>query len=86
MNMNWNYPTAVKVGAGRISEIAGIQITNINLEQRTLLIKESIVWSDVNKTFAPFTFVIAFVNIMSTGIVSIKWITNLRYLSFGSIL
>jgi integrase len=38
--------------AGRIGEVAGIQIQNIYFDQEFLLIKESIVWTDVNKTFS----------------------------------
>lgn len=37
--------------AGRIGEIAGIQIYNIDLERKTLLIKESASWCNQNKTF-----------------------------------
>lgn len=43
--------------AGRIGEVAGIQIPNIHLDQEYLLIKDSIVWANHNKTFeylAPF--------------------------------
>lgn len=37
--------------AGRIGEIAGIQIKNIDIERRTLLIKETCSWCQSNKTF-----------------------------------
>lgn len=37
--------------AGRIGEISGIQIKNINLEKRILKIKESCLWCNTNKTF-----------------------------------
>ncbi len=37
--------------AGRVGEVAGIQWKNVDLENRRLLIKESIVWDPRNKTF-----------------------------------
>ncbi|MDO9184241.1 MAG: tyrosine-type recombinase/integrase [Bacteriovorax sp.] len=37
--------------AGRIGEIAGIQIKNINLEKESLKIKETCLWCQTNKTF-----------------------------------
>lgn len=37
--------------AGRIGEIAGIQIKNIDLENRTLVIKETCRWCMTNKTY-----------------------------------
>ena len=37
--------------AGRIGEIAGIQISNINLSEEYFLIKESVVWCNGNKVF-----------------------------------
>lgn len=37
--------------AGRIGEISGIQIKNINLEKRILKIKDSCIWCNTNKTF-----------------------------------
>lgn len=38
--------------AGRIGEVAGIQIKNIYLDQQFFLIKNSVVWTDINKTFS----------------------------------
>lgn len=38
--------------ADRIGEVAGIQIKNIYFDQEFILIKESIVWTDVNKVFS----------------------------------
>jgi len=38
--------------AGRIGEIAGIQLKNIYFDQEFILIKDSVVWTDVNKTFS----------------------------------
>src|SRR5690606_17921229 len=37
--------------AGRISEIAGIQIPNLYLDQEYILIKEAIVWCNSSKVF-----------------------------------
>lgn len=37
--------------AGRIGEVAGIQIPNIYLDQEYLLIKDAVVWCNKNKTF-----------------------------------
>ncbi|HEX7676318.1 MAG TPA: site-specific integrase [Bdellovibrio sp.] len=37
--------------AGRISEIAGIQISNIYLEEEYILIKDVVVWANKNKMF-----------------------------------
>ncbi len=37
--------------AARISEIAGIQISNIDLKKKTLLIRESVSWCNPSKTF-----------------------------------
>ncbi len=37
--------------AGRISEIAGIQISNLYLDQEYILIKNAIIWCNTSKTF-----------------------------------
>lgn len=37
--------------AGRIGEVAGIQFSNLYLDQKYLLIKNAIVWNHINKTF-----------------------------------
>lgn len=37
--------------AGRIGEVSGIQIPNIHLDEEYLIIKDSIVWNNRNKTF-----------------------------------
>ncbi len=38
--------------AGRIGEVAGIQISNIYFDQEFILIKNAVVWTDVNKVFS----------------------------------
>ncbi len=38
--------------AGRIGEVSGIQIQNIYFDQEFILIKDAVVWTDVNKTFS----------------------------------
>lgn len=37
--------------AGRIGEVAGIQLKNIDLENKILTIKETCIWCNANKTF-----------------------------------
>ena len=38
--------------AGRIGEIAGLQIKNVYFDKDYILVKDSVVWTDVNKTFS----------------------------------